>query len=122
MMSMIGFSTPVCFRYALQSMCVRHVSEGTAATVPAEQCAAQGARGGGVGCGAVVCGVPWDAHRCCFSIIRIGLMNGAERIEAPVAANIPTSPSPVKNDIPSRMPNFGMRLNPTPETGTEHQD
>ena len=95
----------------------------------------------------------WDfgAHRCCFSIIRIGLMNGAERIEAPVAlfqnrqasaasagltrerqesfvtkgmkayvnsrlpvpthASKPTSPSPVKNEIPSRIPNFGILLN-----------
>mmetsp|Transcript_24825 Transcript_24825/g.28604 ORF Transcript_24825/g.28604 Transcript_24825/m.28604 type:complete len:205 (-) Transcript_24825:232-846(-) len=51
---------------------------------------------------------------CCFSIIRIGLMNGAERIDAPVAATMPTSPSPTINEIPKRIPNLGTRLNPTP--------
>ena len=53
--------------------------------------------------------------RCCFSTIRMGLINGADAIEAPVAAIIPTSPSSAtKYEMPSRNPNFGIRLKPTP--------
>ena len=35
--------------------------------------------------------------RCCFSIIRTGGMNGADRIDAAVAAAKPGSPSPTRN-------------------------
>jgi hypothetical protein len=53
--------------------------------------------------------------RCCFSIIRIGLIKGADMIEAPVAATKPgDSPSPIMKEIPKRIPNLGMRLKPTP--------
>ena len=39
---------------------------------------------------------------CCFSIIRIGLIKGAERMEAAVAAAKPGfSPSPRKKEKPS---------------------
>eukprot|EP01052_Picozoa_sp_SAG31_P021829 SAG31_NODE_1707_length_7484_cov_8.798104_4_plen_174_part_00 len=49
-------------------------------------------------------------------------MNGADRIEAPVAATIPTSPSwPGRKEMASRMPNFGMRLKPTPRDMTVNQ-
>ena len=38
-------------------------------------------------------------------------MNGADNIEAPVAAIKPTSPSSlVKYEIPKKNPNFGIRL------------
>ena len=53
--------------------------------------------------------------RCCFSIIRMGLMKGADKMEAPVAATNPgDSPSPMKKEIPKRIPNLGTRLKPTP--------
>mmetsp|Transcript_13999 Transcript_13999/g.16215 ORF Transcript_13999/g.16215 Transcript_13999/m.16215 type:complete len:218 (-) Transcript_13999:319-972(-) len=52
---------------------------------------------------------------CCFSIIRIGLMNGADKIDAPVAAYTPGfSPVPNKKENPNKIPNFGIRLKPTP--------
>ena len=36
-------------------------------------------------------------------------------MEAPVAATIPTLPSsPMKKEIPRRIPNLGTRLKPTP--------
>ena len=43
-----------------------------------------------------------------------GLINGAERIEAAVAAAKPGSPSPTTKEYPSRNPNFGIRFNSTP--------
>ena len=49
-----------------------------------------------------------------FSIIRIGFINGAEKIDAPVAASIPTSPSDIIYEIKCKNPNFGILLNPTP--------
>ena len=52
---------------------------------------------------------------CCFSIIRTGLINGAENIDANVAATNPGSPpSFIKKDAPNKNQNFGTRLMPTP--------
>ena len=52
--------------------------------------------------------------RCCFSIMRTGLIKGAERMEAAVAAPKPGSPDePVSVVYPRRMPNLGMRLKST---------
>ena len=45
-------------------------------------------------------------------------MNGADKIEAPVAANKPTVPfSSMKYEIPSKNTNLGTRLNPTHQSG-----
>mmetsp|Transcript_27060 Transcript_27060/g.63222 ORF Transcript_27060/g.63222 Transcript_27060/m.63222 type:complete len:279 (-) Transcript_27060:131-967(-) len=61
--------------------------------------------------------------RCCFSIIRTGLMNGAENMEAPVAAKGPTSPESERTkERPSRMPNFGTRLKSTPTSRGQSPD
>ena len=59
--------------------------------------------------------VVFKLTRCCFSIIRMGLMQGAERMEATVASSMPTSfPSPRRKEDARRMPNLGTRLNRTP--------
>merc|ERR1719253_2482578 len=53
--------------------------------------------------------------RCCFSTIRTGLMNGADRTDAPnAAAGLIVPSSPRTKEMPSRMPNLGTRLKPTP--------
>ena len=52
--------------------------------------------------------------RCCFSIMRTGLMKGALRMDAAVAAMYPGSVCPVKAVYPSSTPNLGTRLKSTP--------
>ena len=52
--------------------------------------------------------------RCCFSTMRTGLIKGALRMDATVAATYPGSASPLSAVYPSSTPNLGIRLMRTP--------